>query len=127
MKNRSSQPNGVENGLNMSQSVSNIKINNRKHILELYGWHKDPLQKIPSTPLFEKIPGPVNKFSIYIESLKEQQILQQMMKEQVHKDEPVENRRQETEIQVIKISLLEFYIHFNKRFWIFYWLELDKK
>ena len=36
MKNRSSQPNGVENGLNMPQSVPNIKINHLKHILELY-------------------------------------------------------------------------------------------
>ena len=50
MKNRSSQPNGVENGLNMSQSVPNIKINHRKHILELYKWHKDHLQKSGSNP-----------------------------------------------------------------------------
>ena len=56
MKNRSSQPNGVENGLNMSQSVPNIKINHRKHILELYKWHKDHLQKITPPPLLKKFP-----------------------------------------------------------------------
>ena len=39
MKNRSSQPNGVDNGLNMSQSVPNIKINHQKQILDLYKWH----------------------------------------------------------------------------------------
>ena len=37
MKNQSYQPNGVENGSNMSQSVPNIKINHRKHILEYLG------------------------------------------------------------------------------------------
>ena len=36
MKKRSSQPNGVENGLNMSQLVPNIKVNHQKYILELY-------------------------------------------------------------------------------------------
>ena len=43
-KNRSSQPNDVENSLNMSQSVPSIKINHRKHILELYKQRDDCAQ-----------------------------------------------------------------------------------
>ena len=43
MKNRFSQLNDVENGSNMSQSFSNIKINHQKHILDLCKWHKDHL------------------------------------------------------------------------------------
>ena len=54
MKNRSSQPNGVENGSNMSQSVPNIKINYQKHILDIYNWHKDHLSKPPSDPTLLK-------------------------------------------------------------------------
>ena len=40
MKNQFSQPNGVENGSNMSESVPNMKINYQKHILDLYEFSK---------------------------------------------------------------------------------------
>ena len=45
MKNRFSQTNDVENGSNVSQSVSNIEINHQKHILDLYKWRKDHPKK----------------------------------------------------------------------------------
>ena len=51
MKNWSSRSNGVDNGLNMSQSVPNIKINHQKQILDLYKWHKNHLEKIPGFAL----------------------------------------------------------------------------
>ena len=44
MKNQFYQPDGAETGLNMSQSIPNIKINHQKHILDLYKWHKDHLR-----------------------------------------------------------------------------------
>ena len=55
MKNRSSQPNGVENGSNMSQSVPNIKINHQNHILDLNNVYRGRLKKAPWNPLPKKI------------------------------------------------------------------------
>ena len=47
MKNRSSQPNGVENGSNTSQLVPNIEINDQKQVFDLYKGHKNHLKKLP--------------------------------------------------------------------------------
>ena len=64
MKNRFSQTNDVENGSNMSQSVSNIKINHQKHILDLYKWHKDHPKKSGWNRFPKKIPNRRSKEDI---------------------------------------------------------------
>ena len=62
MKDQFLRPNGVKNVSNMSQSVWNIIIDDKKHILDLIKSHKGHLKKSGSTPppkkkfpLFKKI------------------------------------------------------------------------
>ena len=57
MKNQFSQPNDVDNVLNMSQSVQNININDQKHILDLYKSYKGSLEKSGWPPPLKKIPA----------------------------------------------------------------------
>ena len=55
MKNQFLQPKGVKNVSNMSQPIRHIIINDQKHILDLYKWHKDHLEK--KHPPLKNIPN----------------------------------------------------------------------
>ena len=50
MKNQFSRPKGLENVSNMSQSVWNIIVDDRNHVLDLKKSHKGCLEKAPHRP-----------------------------------------------------------------------------
>eukprot|EP00493_Phyllostaurus_siculus_P022530 UN22863 len=54
MKSRSSHPNGVESGLNMSQSFPNIKFNHQKHIWNSISDIRITFKKAPQPPSLKK-------------------------------------------------------------------------